>query len=95
MANLDKRSLQKIHRACALQRRGGDAPIVKWYAEGDAAKRLVDLAKSQGVTIEEGQAEDLLLALKSVKLDTFIPKELYLAMARLYAYLIEKKERGE
>lgn len=94
MANLDKRSLQKILRACALQRREGEAPIVKWYAEGDAAKRLVDLAAQQGLALEKGQAEDLLLALKNVKLDTFIPKELYLAMARLYAYLIEKRRGG-
>lgn len=78
-------------RACALEFHSDDAPIVRWYAEGDAARRLLELARARGVRIEENQAEELLLSLKSVKRNSRIPKELYLAVAKIYAYLLAQK----
>ncbi|MFZ5629248.1 MAG: EscU/YscU/HrcU family type III secretion system export apparatus switch protein [Spirochaetota bacterium] len=80
--------LQEILRACALEFRGDDAPVVRWYAEGDAARRLLELARQRGVRIEEDQAEELLLALRGVKLNSRIPREIYLAVAKIYAYIL-------
>jgi flagellar biosynthesis protein len=83
--------LQDILRACALEFRGDDAPIVRWYAEGDAAARLIELARKEGVRIEEDQAQELLLALRGVKLNSRIPREIYMAVARIYAYMLREK----
>lgn len=78
-------------RACALEYEGDGAPKVKWYAEGDAAKHLLEIARQRGVKIQPDQEESLLLALKSVKTNSVIPKEIYLAIARIYAYLLSEK----
>lgn len=88
-----RNELQELLRACALEFKGDDAPIVRWYAEGDAARRLVALARERGLRVEENQAEELLLSLKSVKLNSRIPKELYLAVAKIYAYLLTQKDK--
>lgn len=88
MAAAGQGKLRDILRACALEFRGEDAPVVRWYAEGDAAKRLLDLARERGLRIEEGQAQELLLALRTVKQDTRIPREIYLAVAQIYAYIL-------
>lgn len=85
--------LGEILRACALEFRGDDAPVVRWYAEGDAAKRLLDLARDRGLHIEENQAEELLLALRSVRLNSRIPREIYLAVARIYAYILSQQSQ--
>jgi flagellar biosynthesis protein len=85
--------LHEILRACALEFCGDDAPIVRWYAEGDAAKRLLELARQRGIRIEEDQAEELLLALRGVKLNSRIPREIYLAVAKIYAYVLSQGSR--
>lgn len=63
---------------------------MKWYAEGDAARHLVNLARKAGIEIESNQAEQMLLALKQVKPNSTIPSELYWAIAQIYAYLASK-----
>lgn len=63
---------------------------MKAYAEGDAARRMLEIARKHGVEIQANQEEGLLLALKSVKINSEIPREVYLAVARIYAYLIQK-----
>lgn len=88
MADKQHDTLRKILRACALEYSGDGAPIVKAYAEGDAARRLIEVARKHGVEIKPDQEEGLLLALKSVKVNTEIPREIYLAVARIYAYLL-------
>ncbi|AFM11421.1 EscU/YscU/HrcU family type III secretion system export apparatus switch protein [Turneriella parva] len=80
-------------RACALEFNGAEAPVVRWYAEGDAARHLIEVAKQRGVKIETDQEESLLLTLKSVKVNSAIPKDIYLAVARIYAYLIAECEK--
>ncbi|MBN8222608.1 MAG: EscU/YscU/HrcU family type III secretion system export apparatus switch protein [Spirochaetes bacterium] len=94
MAEKQADTLKKILRACALEYSGSGAPVVKAYAEGDAARRLLEIARRHGVEIKPDQEEGLLLALKSVKVNTEIPREIYLAVARIYAYLLndEKKQ---
>lgn len=92
MAGTDK--LREILRACALEYGSSDnsgAPIVRWYAEGDAAKAMIDAARRNGVRVEPAHEESLLLALKTVKINSEIPRDIYLAVARIYAYLLQKE----
>ncbi len=77
-------------RACALEYGGAGAPVVRWYAEGESAKALVDIARRHGVEVRPEQEESLLLALKTVKINSEIPPDIYLAVARIYAYLLHK-----
>lgn len=83
-------NLREILRACALEYGGEGAPIVRWYAEGEAARTMVDTARRHGVTVRPEQEESLLLALKTVKINTEIPRDIYLAVARIYAYLLSR-----
>ncbi|MBV6492268.1 MAG: hypothetical protein LDLANPLL_00261 [Turneriella sp.] len=83
--------LTEILRACALEYKGTGAPLVKAYAEGEAARRMVALAREHGVEVKDGEEESLLLALKTVKVNTQIPPEIYLAVARIYAYLTQER----
>ncbi len=94
MAGKNADTLKNVLRACALEYKGDGAPVVKAYAEGDAARRMIEIARKHGVEIKPDQEEGLLMALKSVKVNTEIPREIYLAVARIYAYLLsdEKKQ---
>jgi flagellar biosynthesis protein len=96
MAEKKPNPLKEILKACALEYKGDGAPTVRAYAEGDAARRMVEVARGHGVEIKPDQEEALLLALKSVKVNTEIPREIYLAVARIYAYLLRegKKQAG-
>jgi len=96
LAASDTAILKDILRACALEYNDTTgAPRVKWYAEGDAAERMIEVARKHGVKIEKNQEEGLLLALKSVKIGREIPPEIYLAVARIYAYLIGQSAVGQ
>jgi len=53
----------------------------------------LEAARKQGVEIQADQEESLLLALKSVKVNTEIPAEIYLAVARIYAFLIARNNK--
>lgn len=88
-------NLREILRACALEYGGEGAPIVRWYAEGDAAKAMVETARRHGIQVKPEQEESLLLALKTVKVNTEIPREIYLAVARIYAYLLSSQSSAQ
>lgn len=87
-------SLREILRACALEYGGEGAPVVRWYAEGEAARAMVETARRHGVEVRPEQEESLLLALKTVKINTEIPRDIYLAVARIYAYLLTKDAKA-
>ena len=91
MANKSQGVLKEILRACALEYSGDEvrAPVVRAYAEGEAARRMLEIARKHGVEVRQDQEESLLLALKSVKVNTEILPALYLAVARIYAYLLK------
>lgn len=93
MADRTADTLKSILRACALEYKGEGAPVVKAYAEGDAARRLIAIARKHGVEVRPDQEEGLLLALKSVKVNSEIPREIYLAVARIYAYLLSNEKK--
>ena len=71
------------------------APIVRAFAEGEQAKRLLEVAKQHGINIREGEAENLLQILKSVPVNAEIPFELYNAVARIFAYFYMKQSQND
>lgn len=87
-------NLREILRACALEYGGEGAPVVRWYAEGEAARNMVETARRHGVTVRPEQETALLLALKTVKINTEIPRDIYLAVARIYAYLLAREAKA-
>lgn len=86
--------LREILRACALEYGGEGAPVVRWYAEGEAAVAMLETARQHGVEVQSEHEESLLLALKTVKINTEIPQDIYLAVARIYAYLLHKDAKA-
>lgn len=86
--------LREILRACALEYGGEGAPVVRWYAEGEAAAVMLETARRHGVEVQSEHEESLLLALKTVKINTEIPQDIYLAVARIYAYLLHRDEKA-
>lgn len=83
---------ETLLRACALSfKEGMSAPIVKAYGEGNLAQKIIEIARSNNVEIREGESVDLLKQLSSIPVNKEIPPELYLAVARIFAYLYGKK----
>ena len=66
------------------------SPKLLAFSTGNPAKRLVELAQQEGVQLTKGQNDDLLNALEKLPLNSEIPPELYLAISRIYLYLIEQ-----
>lgn len=85
---------RKILKAAALAY-SGNAPHLKAFGKGDSAKAIIELAKKYNVKIYEKESDDLLEALADVRVNTEIPPELYLAIARIYALFYYTDERQE
>jgi len=81
-----------ILKAAALEYTG-KAPRLKAYGKGDAAKAIIEMARKFNVKIIEKESDDLLEMLSQIKINTEIPPELYLAIARIYSYFYFTKDR--
>jgi flagellar biosynthetic protein FlhB len=75
------------HIAVALQYRKNEASAPKVIAKGKGyvAQKIRELARRHGIPIVEDKP--LARSLFKVKLDTFIPEELYKAVAKILAYI--------
>ncbi len=90
-AVLNEQKLHKILRAAALAYKPGmQAPVLKAYAEGDAARRLIEIARDNDIQIKEDEAEELLVLMKTMKINEQIPPEIYSAIARIFAFFYMK-----
>lgn len=69
------------------------APFVNFKASGAAAERLIDLARSHGVPVQEDA--DLTEILFSVDVDTMIPESVYAVVAKLLVFVgaVDAKDR--
>lgn len=85
---------KEILKAAALEY-SGNAPRLKAYGRGDAAKAIIALAEKYNVKIFKKESDDLLEALGQIKINTEIPPELYLAIARIYAFFYYTDIRQE
>ncbi len=75
------------HIAVALQYRKNEtaAPKVVAKGKGFVAEKIRELARQHGIPLVEDKP--LARALFKVKLDSFIPEDLYRAVARILAYI--------
>ena len=90
---IQERMYKKIFKACALEYKDGmRAPVLKAFGKGEFAHKIVSIAESYGIQVTENQSDQLLEALSTLKVDTAIPPELYLAIARIFAYFYAEKE---
>ncbi len=65
-------------------------PKVVAKGEGYKAQKIIDLAKEHGVEIVEDP--DLVQILSKVEIEEQIPDSLYLAVAKILAFVYEKKK---
>ncbi len=74
-------------KAAALRyRRGGDgAPVMVAKGSGYVAKRIISLARKNGVPVHEDR--NLVELLSTIDLYEEIPAELYKAVAEILAYI--------
>lgn len=70
------------------------APVVQSYGEGKAAQLILEIAKEYAIPIKEGEEEGLLSLLKNVQPGTEIPDQLYMIVARIFAYFLQKNDRN-
>lgn len=81
-------------RAAALAYTDRDpAPRVVAKGEGVTAEALIALAQEAGIYIH--RSPELVDLLMRVDLDSYIPEELYVAVAELLAWLWEVEQRGD
>lgn len=88
MNNKDKPS-----RAVALKWDGKTAPKLTAKAEGLLAEQIIEIAKQQGIPIQQDN-EILVSALAQLELGDEIPEMLYVAVAQViaFAYYLSDKQ---
>ncbi len=80
-----------LHIAVALTYEDRKMPAPKVVAKGAGfvAEKIKEIARSHGVSIVEDKP--LARALFKIELNTFIPEELYVAVAKILAYIYKLK----
>lgn len=92
---MEKDKQKKLLQACALEyKQGMNAPIVKAAGRGEIAEQIIELAKKYNIEIKANESEELLSLLTDLPLNSEIPPEIYLAVARVFAYLYRKQEES-
>ena len=88
-------SSKKIRKAAALRYEQGrdNAPRLTAKGFGLTADRIIDLARSKGIPIEEDP--DLVAVLAQLDFYEEIPPELYQAVAEVLAYIYKIKRDRE
>ena len=81
-----------MKKAVALRYEKGSANAPKVVAKGQGykAQKIIELAKEHGVELYEDA--DLVEVLSQVEIDEEIPESLYLAVAKILAYIYRKKK---
>ncbi len=72
--------------AVALRYEAPGAPKVVAVGRGDLGQRIIDTAREHGVPIEENAP--LAEALATIEVETEIPRELYVAIATILAFIL-------
>jgi flagellar biosynthesis protein len=80
-------------KAAALRYRGGEdsAPVVVAKGSGFVAKKIISLARKNGVPVHEDR--NLIEILSTIELYEEIPAELYKAVAEILAYIYKASGR--
>ncbi|BCD60071.1 MULTISPECIES: EscU/YscU/HrcU family type III secretion system export apparatus switch protein [unclassified Nitratiruptor] len=79
-------------KAVALQydKKSSNAPKVIAKGEGYRAQKIIELAQEHGIELYEDP--ELIEVLSKVELDEEIPQKLYVAVAKILAYIYRKKK---
>jgi flagellar biosynthesis protein len=72
--------------AVALKYEAPGAPRVVAVGRGDVGQRIIDTAREHGVPLEENAP--LAEALATIEVETEIPRELYVAIATILAFIL-------
>ena len=72
--------------AVALKYEARGAPKVVAVGRGDLGQRIIDTAREHGVPLEENAP--LAEALATIEVETEIPRELYVAIATILAFIV-------
>lgn len=79
---------KKLLLACALQyRKDKNLPVIIAHGKGQIAQKMVELAREYNIPIVPEEVEGFVETLQKIPLNQEIPPELYMAIARIYAYL--------
>ena len=81
-----------LKKAVALkyEAKRSNAPKVVAKGKGDIAKKILEIAKENGIEIYEDPA--LVEALSSLEINQEIPPRLYEAVAKIIAFVYKKKK---
>ena len=76
----------KTPLAVALKYEAPGAPRVVAVGRGDLGQRIIDTARKHGVPLEENAP--LAEALATIEVESEIPRELYVAIATILAFIL-------
>lgn len=79
-------------KAVALEYDGEHAPVVTAKGEGVIAEKIIEMAKENGIHIDENPL--LVEALGDVSLQDEIPVELYKAVAEIIGFVLSQQAKG-
>lgn len=84
---------QSAHKAVALSYDGTGAPRVTARGTGELAKKIIEIAQSEGIPVQKNEA--LVDALIQIDLNREIPPQLYVAVAEILAliYKLDSKKQ--
>ena len=81
----DETDSNKIAVALKYKKNEDEAPKISAKGKGYVADRIIELAKTHGVTVRKDQ--DLAVMLEKLELDMPIPVEAYVAVAEILSYV--------
>ncbi|WP_041354044.1 EscU/YscU/HrcU family type III secretion system export apparatus switch protein [Nitratiruptor sp. SB155-2] len=82
--------MKKKAVALRYEKKSSNAPKVIAKGEGYRAQKIIELAHEYGIELYEDP--DLVEVLSKVELHEEIPQKLYVAVAKLLAYIYRKKK---
>lgn len=91
MSEKQNPSGEKRRKAAALQYDGANAPTLVAKGYGELAEQIIAIAEQHGVHLHEDP--NLISTLMHMQLNQEIPRQLYLAIARIiaFAYFLKGK----
>ena len=89
---MDRKKTQKLLKAAAFsyQAEKNASPKLLAFTKASHADALLRLAKKHHVPVTTNESDSLLNELENLPINKEIPPELYLAVSRIYLYLIRE-----
>ncbi len=78
-------SITKFAAALKYDRKTDNAPRITAKGRGELAKRIIDIARREGISITEDK--DLAAVMSAMEVGEEIPPELYSVVAEIFSFL--------